>query len=55
MGFPGLVVKNLPATQETQVQPLGQKDPLKKNPLQYPCLGNPMDRRAWQAEESDTT
>ena len=19
------------------------------NPLQYPCLGNPMDRRAWQA------
>ena len=49
MGFPGLVVKNLPATQETQVQPLGQKDPLKKNPLQYPCLGNPMDRGAWQA------
>ena len=19
------------------------------NPFQYPCLGNPMDRRAWQA------
>ena len=19
-----------------------------KNPLQYPCLGNPMDRGAWQ-------
>ena len=31
------------------------------NPLQYSCLGNPMDRGAWQvtihevAEESDTT
>ena len=31
------------------------------NPLQYPCLGNPVDRGAWQAavhgvtEESDTT
>ena len=31
------------------------------NPLQYSCLGNPMDRRAWQttvhrvAKESDTT
>ena len=31
------------------------------NPLQYSCLGNPMDRRAWQAtvhgvaEESDMT
>ena len=31
------------------------------NPLQYPCLENPMDRGAWQAtvhgaaKESDTT
>ena len=31
------------------------------NPLQYPCLGNPMDRRAWRAivhgvtKELDTT
>ena len=29
MGFPGgTVVKNLPATQETQVQSVGQEDPL---------------------------
>ena len=32
--------------QETLVQSLGQKDLLKekKNPLQYSCLGNPMDK-----------
>ena len=24
------------------------------NPLQYSCLGNPMDRGAWQATELDT-
>ena len=31
MGFPGgSVVKNLPAMQETQVQSLGQEDPLEK-------------------------
>ena len=59
------MVKNLPTkqkTQETWVQSLGRKDPLEKdtaNQLQYPCLGNPMDRRAWQdtvhgvAKESD--
>ena len=59
------MVKNLPTkqkTQETWVQSLGRKGPLEKetaNPLQYPCLGNPMDRRAWQdtvhgvAKESD--
>ena len=44
-------VKNLPAMQETQVQSLGQEDPLEKensNPLQYSCLGNAMDRGAWQ-------
>ena len=31
---------------------LGQEDPLKKgngNPFHYFCLGNPMDRGAWQA------
>ena len=44
-------------------QSLGLEDPLEKNsyPLQYSCLENPMDRRAWWAEspwghkESDMT
>ena len=43
------MVKNPPAMQETQVQSLDQDDPLEKkngNPLQYSCLGNPMDRGA---------
>ena len=38
--------------QETQVWSLGQEDPLEKEietHLQYSCLGNPMDRGAWQA------
>ena len=25
------------------------------NPLQYPCLENPMDRRAWQATVHEVT
>ena len=36
------------------VQSLGQEDPLEKgngNPLQYSCLGNPMDRGAWRATD----
>ena len=60
-------VKNLPANSgDTEVASLitgwgrfpgGGND----NPLQYPCLENPMDRGAWQAtspwliKESDTT
>ena len=46
------LVKNLPTmkeTQETQVQSLGQEDPLEEengNPLRYSCLENPMDREA---------
>ena len=45
-------VKNLPAMQETLVQSLGQQDPPGEgngNPLQYSCLENPMDGRAWWA------
>ena len=43
--FPGgSVVKNLPAIQETQVWGDGNG-----YPLQYSCLGNPMDRGAWWA------
>ena len=45
------MVKNPTAMQETQVQSLGWDNPLKKGmaiPLQYSCLGNPMDRGFWQ-------
>ena len=37
---------------QMSVQSLGQEDLLEKgndNPLQYSCLGNPMDRGAWRA------
>ena len=45
------LVKNLPATQETQVRSLGREDPVEGNgnPLQYSYLENPRDRGAWQA------
>ena len=39
-------------TQETRVSILGWGRSLEEgngNPLQYYCLGNPMDRRAWRA------
>ena len=59
------MVKNSPTKQETwetQVQSLGGKIPGEENgnPLQYSCLGNPMDRGAWRAPvhrvaELDTT
>ena len=48
-------VKNLPAvqeTQKTQVQSLGQKDPLEREMVTQStvsCLKNPMDIGAWQA------
>ena len=33
-----------------QVQSLGREDSLEKSyPLQYSCLGNPIDRGPWQA------
>ena len=53
MGFPtDSVVKNLPVTQETQVQPWGRKDPLEKETAAHSrffFLGNPMDRVTWWA------
>ena len=65
LGIPGgSRVKIPPAMQETQVPFLGWEDqPGEGNadPLQYSCLGNPMDRRnlagygPWACKNSDTT
>ena len=67
LGFPGgSVVKNLPASAGDTEDPdliigSGRSSGGRNgNPLQYSCLGNPMDRRAWRATvhgfaESDTT
>ena len=50
----GSVVKNLPANAgdagsiPRSGRPLGE---VNDNPLQYFCLGNPMDRRAWWATD----
>ena len=53
LGFPrGSVVKNLPANAEDMgVIPGWGRSPGEGNgsPLQYTCLGNPMDRGAWRA------
>ena len=53
MGFPGCsMVKNLPvnAGDTDSISGLGRSPGGgKDNSLQYSCLGNPMDRRAWQA------
>ena len=58
------MVKNLPAKQETQdgIPELGRSPGEgNDNPLQYPCLENPMDRGAWWvtvqgiAKDLDTT
>ena len=51
-GFPGgSVVKNLTVMQETGLIPGLGRSPGEGNgnPLQYSCLGNSMDRGAWQA------
>ena len=52
-GFPGgLVVKNLPANSGDAASiPGSGRSPgeANDNPLQYPCLGNPMDGVAWGA------
>ena len=48
----GSVVKNPPATQETQIASLGQGDSPgggHGTPLQYTCLENPTDGGAWWA------
>ena len=53
MGFPGgSVVIDLPAKSgDVGLIPGPGRSPAEGNgnPLQYSCLGNPMDRRAWQA------
>ena len=56
-GFPGdSVVKN-PHANAGNMGAIPGKGPLEKdmtegngNPLQYSCLGNPVDREAWQLE-----
>ena len=65
MGFPGgLVVRNLPANAgDVGLIPGLGRSPRdgNGNPLQYSCLGNPVDRGAWWAtvhgvaKESDAT
>ena len=53
MGFPGgSVVKNLPANAgDSGSIPGSERHPGKGNvnPLQYSCLGNPMNKGPWQA------
>ena len=59
----GAVVKNLPAKERDADLILGSERPPRigdDNPLQYSCLGNHVERRAWQAtvlsqKESDMT
>ena len=47
VGFPGdLVVKNTPANAGDVGSIPGEGN---GSPLQYSCLGNPMDRGAWRA------
>ena len=50
----GSVVKNQPAKaadagEESLIPGLGRSGGGNGNPLQYSCLENPMDRRAWRA------
>ena len=65
MGFPGgSVVKNPPVNAEDTGSVAGSRRSSgggDGNPLQYSCLGNPIDRGTWQAavhgvaKESDVT
>ena len=44
------MVKNLPAGDMSSISGLGRSLGVGNgNPLQYSCLGNPMDRGDWQA------
>ena len=61
-GFPdGTAVKNVPAdagdASETGLIPETGRSPRggNGNPLQYSCLENPMDRRAWWATVHEVT
>ena len=53
MGFPGGSVVNSPLADEGDPDLIPRLERLpgegKENPLQYFCLGNPMDRGAWWA------
>ena len=48
-------VENLPEMQKTQVQSVGWEDPLEEgvatHSSMHACLGNPMDREAWQTNK----
>ena len=55
-----VVVKNLPAnsgdiTDVGSVFGLGRSSAGHGNPLQYPCMENPMDRGAWRATVQGVT
>ena len=53
-----LVVQMVKSPPAMGVQSLGQEDSPGEgncNPLQYSCLGNPMDRRAWRATVDGVT
>ena len=58
-GFPGdSVVKNLPANagDTGSIPGLGRYSGEDNGtPLQYSCLGNPMDRGAWQLQPMEVT
>ena len=54
--FPGGTVVKNPPTDERDARDMGlipgsgrSLGEVNGNPLQYSCLGNPMDRRAWSA------
>ena len=63
MGFPGgTVVKNCLPMEEKQAEDVGSIPGSGRspgggngNPLQYSCLGNPMDRGAWWATVHEIT